>query len=96
MRMTEPVTAFSGQTIEALYEQPFILLHTIEAESGSPTSSMISRAVREAMINGVRLSAPAECEKTYDQRAADKRCHKKSLVMLSLGFLCLLGPFTKS
>lgn len=70
--MTEPVTALSGQTIEAMHEQPFVLMHTIDTESGSPTSSMISRTVRDAMVNGVSLSTTPECEKTYDKRAADK------------------------
>ncbi|MGM0879581.1 MAG: hypothetical protein ACQEXQ_00885 [Bacillota bacterium] len=70
--MTEPVTALSVQTIEALHEQPFVLMHTIDAESGSPASSMISWKVRDAMVNGVCLSNTPEYEKTDDKRAADK------------------------
>lgn len=69
--MTVPVTALSGQTIEALHEQPFVLMHTIDAESGSPASRMISRKVRDAVVNGVCLSNTTEFEKTYDKRAAD-------------------------
>ncbi|RCW46516.1 hypothetical protein [Paenibacillus prosopidis] len=68
--MTEPVTSLSGQTIEALHEQPFVLMHTIGAESASPASSM--RKVRDAVVNGVCLSKTPEYEKTYDKRAADK------------------------
>lgn len=72
MRMTEPVTLLSKQTIEAMHQQPFIPLHTIDTESGSPTSSVISRTVRDAIFYGARLSTTPECEKKYDKCAADK------------------------
>ena len=40
--MTEPVTVLSDDLYEWLKKEPFVLLHTIEADSGSPTSSAIS------------------------------------------------------
>jgi hypothetical protein len=42
MRMTEAVTALSEELFNLLQKEPFVLLHTIDAESGSPTSSAIS------------------------------------------------------
>ncbi|NBD22821.1 PNPOx family protein [Paenibacillus glycinis] len=40
--MTEPVTVLSDDLYGALNREPFVLLHTIDADSGSPTSSAIS------------------------------------------------------
>lgn len=40
--MTEPVTVLSDDLYGALNHEPFVLLHTIDADSGSPTSSAIS------------------------------------------------------
>ncbi|SFI60786.1 Pyridoxamine 5'-phosphate oxidase [Paenibacillus sp. UNC496MF] len=40
--MTEPVAVLSDDLYGALNEQPFVLLHTIDAETGAPTSNAIS------------------------------------------------------
>ncbi|QHT60326.1 hypothetical protein GXP70_10490 [Paenibacillus lycopersici] len=40
--MTEPVTALTDDWYGALNDNPFVLLHTIDADSGVPTSSAIS------------------------------------------------------
>ncbi|QHW30401.1 hypothetical protein GZH47_05770 [Paenibacillus rhizovicinus] len=40
--MTEPVTLLSDEFYGALNDKPFVLLHTIDTDSGSPTSSAIS------------------------------------------------------
>ncbi|WP_219836332.1 pyridoxamine 5'-phosphate oxidase family protein [Paenibacillus sp. R14(2021)] len=40
--MTEPVTVLNDDLFGALNQEPFVLLHTIDADSGSPTSSVIS------------------------------------------------------
>lgn len=40
--MTEPITTLSEDLFSQLQKEPFVLLHTIDADSGSPTSSAIS------------------------------------------------------
>ncbi|MBM7565683.1 pyridoxamine 5'-phosphate oxidase family protein [Paenibacillus sacheonensis] len=40
--MTEPVTVLTDELFGALNHDPFVLLHTIDADNGSPTSSAIS------------------------------------------------------
>lgn len=40
--MAEPVTVLSDDLYGALNREPFVLLHTIDADNGSPTSSAIS------------------------------------------------------
>ena len=40
--MTEPVTALNDDLFNQLQLEPFVLLHTIDADGGSPTSSAIS------------------------------------------------------
>lgn len=40
--MTEPVTALSEALFTQLQNETFVLLHTIDAETGSPTSNAIS------------------------------------------------------
>ncbi|ALS27331.1 pyridoxamine 5'-phosphate oxidase [Paenibacillus sp. 32O-W] len=40
--MTEPVTALSDEMVLQLQSQPFVLLHNVDADSGYPTSSVIS------------------------------------------------------
>ncbi|GGG10417.1 pyridoxamine 5'-phosphate oxidase family protein [Paenibacillus abyssi] len=40
--MTEPVTALSEALFNQLQKETFVLLHTTDAEHGSPTSSAIS------------------------------------------------------
>lgn len=40
--MTETVTALSESLFQQLQNEPFALLHTIDAEAGSPTSSAVS------------------------------------------------------
>ncbi|WP_274651877.1 pyridoxamine 5'-phosphate oxidase family protein [Paenibacillus humicola] len=40
--MTELVTALSEEVMNQLRKEPFVLLHTVDSETGSPTSSAIS------------------------------------------------------
>lgn len=40
--MTEPIAALSDALFAALQNESFVLLHTIDAETGSPTSNAIS------------------------------------------------------
>ncbi|GGD71182.1 pyridoxamine 5'-phosphate oxidase family protein [Paenibacillus nasutitermitis] len=40
--MTETVTALSESMYNHLQKEPFVLLHTIDADTGSPTSSAVS------------------------------------------------------
>jgi hypothetical protein len=42
MRMTEPITTLSDALFRQLQNETFVILHTIDAESGSPTSNAIS------------------------------------------------------
>ncbi len=40
--MTEPITTLSDALFRQLQDETFVVLHTIDAESGSPTSNAIS------------------------------------------------------
>ena len=40
--MAEPITALSDSLFNQLQNESFVLLHTLDAESGSPTSNAIS------------------------------------------------------
>ncbi|MFC5651708.1 pyridoxamine 5'-phosphate oxidase family protein [Paenibacillus solisilvae] len=62
--MTEPVTALNDDLFNQLKQEPFVLLHTIDADTGSPTSSAISwiyavdrTTLRFAIDGRSRLSA---------------------------------------
>ncbi|MBW7473673.1 pyridoxamine 5'-phosphate oxidase family protein [Paenibacillus oenotherae] len=62
--MTEVVTTLSEEVFNQLQKEPFVLLHTIDADSGSPTSSAISwiyapndSTLRFAIDGRSRLSA---------------------------------------